>query len=203
MADLKEVPTGEKRSLAVTPTIVVIDTFEHLRPTSVRVAHALARPQSAYVFLGHWHRLDFSRDGVRLRGVVRNGVKRAAIEVRTISAAQQVHALFFYGPDSGELTMRDNAALAGLAAAGIDIDGVPIHLVVDRMMVEASRRGIVTNALGVELYLGTEAPSGVETTPVRDCHAPSDRPAQNVYRPVRTRCVRCSIVLLAAVRHVW
>ncbi|HEX3470101.1 MAG TPA: hypothetical protein VHT28_02850, partial [Silvibacterium sp.] len=66
----------------------------------------------------------------------------------TITAALPVDALFFHGPDSGELTERDTPALDRLAAAGIDVGGQPIYIVVDRMMLEASRRGIVTNALG-------------------------------------------------------
>lgn len=136
------------------PTIVVIETLDHLRPTSVRVARALAHPQSANVLLCHWHRLGFTRQSLALQGPVHQVKSGGKIEGRTITAALPVHALFFYGPYSGELTIRDATALDRLAAAGIDVGGVPIYKVIDRMMLEASRRGLATNALGSSLTWG-------------------------------------------------
>jgi hypothetical protein len=59
-----------------------------------------------------------------------------------------VDALFFYGPEPGELSDADAAPLARLSEIGIDVEGAPAYIVVDRMMLEASRRGVVTNALG-------------------------------------------------------
>ena len=133
---------------SVPPTIAVIETLDSLRPTSIRVARALACNQSANVVLAHWHRLDFLRDRVTLEGPVHLVKTGGSIAEDTVMPALPVDALFFFGPDSGELTEKDTATLNKLSMAGIDVDRVPIYIVVDRMMLEASRRGIVTNALG-------------------------------------------------------
>jgi hypothetical protein len=59
-----------------------------------------------------------------------------------------VDAVFFYGPNSGTLAAEDEPAIAKLCATGINASGVPLYIVVDRIMLEACRRGLMTNALG-------------------------------------------------------
>jgi hypothetical protein len=145
---LGEAPISDASRATVKPTIVILETLDHLRPTCVRVARALARPQSANLLVCHWHGLDFSGDKVTLRGAVHKVTDGGMVDTCTITGSLPVDALFFYGPDSGELTERDTAALERLAAAGVDVSEVPIYIIVDRMMLEASRRGVVTNALG-------------------------------------------------------
>jgi hypothetical protein len=119
-----------------------------VRSTSLRIALAFARPGVANVLICHWHGLDFSGDGVWLRGGYYLVTNTGSIEAHPSNKARPVEALFLYGPDSGELTEKDTPVLDRLCAAGIDAHGVPIHIAIDRMMLEASRRGVVTNALG-------------------------------------------------------
>ncbi|MBV8107688.1 MAG: hypothetical protein JO223_24325 [Hyphomicrobiales bacterium] len=131
-----------------TPSIVVIETQDHLRETSIRIAQALARPQTANVFLVDWDRFHFSNDMVSFQGPVHCVKGCGIVEDRTILAPLPVRGMFFYRKNCGELIGGKAAALESLSAAGITTDGAPIHKIVDGMMLEASRRGVITNALG-------------------------------------------------------
>jgi hypothetical protein len=120
----------------------------------LRIAQALARPGLADVLICHWHGLDFSTNGVSLRDGSYHVKSTGSVEAHPLCEARPVNALFFYGPDSGELTERDTPVLDRLSAAGINAHGVPMFIVIDRMMLEASRRGVVTNALGTSRAWG-------------------------------------------------
>jgi hypothetical protein len=148
MDALGDCQTSHTLSRVLKPTIVVIEILDHLHPTSIRVARALARPESANLFLCHWHRLDFSGDKVAIQGTVHQVISGGMVHRSSITNPLPVDALFFYGPDSAELTERDTPKLERLAAADIAVSGVPIYIIVDRMMLKASGRGVVTNALG-------------------------------------------------------
>lgn len=130
-----------------TPTIAIIETLDHLRSTNVRVAYALARPRSTNVLLCHWHGLELSNFGVTMKGRVHR-VENGSITPHIITDAVPVDILFFDGAESGELTESDMPVLERLAAAGVDVLEIPRYRAIDRMMLEASRRGVVTNALG-------------------------------------------------------
>jgi len=130
------------------PTVVVVETLDRPRPISVRIAQALAHAGSARVLLCHWHGLHFSADSLLLRGPVHHLTDQREITADVIESALQVDALYFHGPHSGTLSAKDAAALDALTTVGIDVRKVPMYIVVDRILLEASRRGIVTNALG-------------------------------------------------------
>jgi hypothetical protein len=136
------------KASAVKPTVAVIETLDYPRATCVRIAQAFARTALAHVLVCHWHSLEFTAGGVTVRGPVERVTTGGARLPAVIEPALEVQALFFYGPNSGVLTHRDTAALDRLAAAGIEVHGAPLYIVVDRVMLEASRRGVVTNALG-------------------------------------------------------
>ena len=136
------------------PTIAVVEAFVCPRPTSVRVARTFARAGSAKVLLCHWHRIEFSGTKVMVGGPmyeVRMGGEPKQI---TLPSVLPVEGMFFYGPDSGDLAPRDSVALDRLAGAGIDVSGDAVFTVVDRIMIEASRRGAVSNALGSDRIWG-------------------------------------------------
>jgi hypothetical protein len=147
-------PVDDPSSPAATPTIAVIETLREARPPSIRIARALARPQSDHVLLCHWHGLDFSEGTVLLRGEFYSVTKDGKFEACRPNENRRVTALFFDGPEAGSLETHDASALQKLCAAGIDAHAVPLHIVVDRLMLEASRRGVITNALGTSRAWG-------------------------------------------------
>ncbi len=128
--------------------MVVLETCDPPRTVSVRIARALACPQSARVLLCNWRGLDFSQDRVRLRGPIHRVAGDGQVETDIACEPLDMDALFFYGPDSCGLVDSDQEALQRLSAANIDCSGMPLYMVLDRMMLEASRRGVLTNALG-------------------------------------------------------
>lgn len=73
---------------------------------------------------------------------------RGALVEMTETKALAIDVMFFYGPRCGVLGAKDGPALQRLSCAGIDVEGIPLHFVVDRMMLAASSRGVATNALG-------------------------------------------------------
>ena len=112
------------------------------------MGQAFARASSAEVLICHWHSIDFTDEAVTAQGPVYRVTPGRALVAMTIDKALAIDAMFFYGPYCGVLTPRDGHALQRLICAGIDVAGVPLHFVVDRMMLAASSRGIATNALG-------------------------------------------------------
>jgi Tubulin-tyrosine ligase family len=146
-------PTGAS-ARSVVPTIAVIETLREARATSIRIALALARPQSARVLVCHWHSLNFSPSTVFVCDAFYRVTAQQQFECSAADEQRQVDALFFFGPDSGTLDTHDTPTLDKLCAAGIDAHGVPLYMVVDRMMLEASRRGVITNALGTSRAWG-------------------------------------------------
>jgi hypothetical protein len=96
----------------------------------------------------------------------------------------RVDALFFDGPDSGHLEASDGAALNKLRAAGIEAQDVPLYLVVDRIMLQACRHGLVTNALGTSRRWG---PKHQQELNLRRYERATDctviRPATYIARP--------------------
>ena len=170
-------------SARVPSTIAIVEAFETPRPTSLRVAQAFARDESANVFFCHWHGLRYSGGKVTMFspvGVTRNG--ETALQTNTYD--QRVDSMFFYGPDSGRLTERDTASRERLAAAGIDTSGDNVFSLVDRMMLEASRRGVVSNALGSSRVWG---PKNLQELQLRRYEAASGesvtRPKTYIARP--------------------
>jgi hypothetical protein len=112
------------------------------------------------------------------------------LERSTISGDLPVNALFFYGPDSGVLKSKDNAALERLAASGIDVSGAPLYIVVDRMMLNASCSGLVTNALGSSRSWG---PKHIQELKLRRYESATGqlivRPRTLIARPFELRAV--------------
>lgn len=135
-------------------TIAIIETLRETRATSILIALALARPHSYRVLICHWHTLEFSPSTVFVRGAFYQVTDDLRFETHTLNEVRPVDALFFYGPNSGTLEPQDAPVLQKLFAAGIDSYGVPLYEVVDRLMLAASLRGVVTNALGTSRAWG-------------------------------------------------
>jgi Tubulin-tyrosine ligase family len=130
------------------PTVVVVETLKPPRATSVRVAVGFSQAQLTEVLLCHWHHLDFSGLGVAVAGPAYRVSRTGELQLVRAFAGSSVKAMFFYGPNSGLLTGADVGALQQLLACGIDVRGLPLYKVVDRLLLAASQRGVVTNALG-------------------------------------------------------
>jgi Tubulin-tyrosine ligase family len=136
-------------------TVVVVEALDRARYTSVRVATAFASANLGDVLLCHWHDLSFLQDVVVASGGVKYDVKGDGI-VEEVAFRDDVEpsALFFYAPNSGFITKKDLAFLERLTAAGIDVDQTSAYAVVDKILLEASRRGLVTNAIGPDRRWG-------------------------------------------------
>jgi hypothetical protein len=139
---------GAASSKAGVPTIAIIETLRESRATSILIALALARPRSVRVVVSHWHGLDFSGSNVRLREAYYRVTDDLKFEACAPNANDRVDALFFDGPESGTLDAHDALSLQKLSRAGMDMHGLPLYKVIDGMMLEASCRGVMTNALG-------------------------------------------------------
>ncbi len=81
---------------------------------------------------------------------------RGALIPTTIDKALAIDAMFFHGPHCGVLGAKDKPALQRLLRSGIDVEGIPLHFVIDRMMLAASSRGVATNALGLARSWGAK-----------------------------------------------
>jgi hypothetical protein len=136
------------------PVVAVIETWDDPRVSSIRVARAFARPGVATVILCHWRSLELFAGGVTAAGRVIEVASGGEGRIVTLDSPSPVQALFFYAPYSTRLGAADCPALRRLSAAGVDVGEASLAVVVDRLMLEASRRGVVTNALGAALDWG-------------------------------------------------
>ena len=135
--------------------VVVVETLDPARSTSVRIATAFASANLGDVLLCHWHDLSFLKDVVVASRGIKYGMKGDGI-VEGVAFRDDIEpsALFFYAPNSGLITKKDLPFLERLTPAGIDIDQRSAYAVVDKILVEASRRGLVTNAIGPDKRWG-------------------------------------------------
>ncbi|HVS07143.1 MAG TPA: hypothetical protein VHK65_13405 [Candidatus Dormibacteraeota bacterium] len=136
--------------------LAVIQTGPEPVPADVWTARAMARQFSVEVVLCPWYGLEFCDRAVYITGPVRRvtptGVDPALIP-RT--QAREVDMLFFVGASGGELAgtyPAERNALQKLASLGVQTDNVSRYFLVDRLMAEASRRCVVTNAIGPRLW---------------------------------------------------
>jgi hypothetical protein len=147
-------PLGNSVSRMGGSTVVVVETSDRARPTSVRVAAAFARANLGDVLLCHWHDLRFLQDVVVASSGIEYAVKGGIVESVTFRGNVEPSVLFFYAPNTGLITARDRVFLERFTATGIDVGGRTAYAVVDRILLEASRRGLVTNAIGPDRRWG-------------------------------------------------
>lgn len=137
--------------------VVIVESVEVPRPTSIRVAKAFARAELADVVVCHWRALDFSANSVGVRGAIYTLVGDGAIRSATLRDTNRATALFFFAPESGlDVDERDLEALQRFEAAGVAVEKAPPYLIVEQLMLESSRRGLVTNALGSDFSWGSK-----------------------------------------------
>jgi Tubulin-tyrosine ligase family len=130
------------------PIIAVVEAGSTPRMESLRIASAFERAAPVAVLLCHWHCLQFEGAKVTVSGQAYRVTSNHRPTPVMIEPRVPVKGMFFYAPDSGHLTQQDATARDRLAAVGIDSSGDNVFDLVDRMMLEASRRGVVSNALG-------------------------------------------------------
>jgi Tubulin-tyrosine ligase family len=148
------VPLGNSISRIGGSTVVVVETLDSVRPTSVRVATAFARANLGDVLLCHWHDLRFLQDVVVASCGIKFDVKGGIVERAAFRGNVEPSVLFFYAPNSGSITKSDLVFLERFTAARIDVDERSAYAVVDKILLEASRRGLVTNAIGPDRRWG-------------------------------------------------
>lgn len=136
--------------------LAIVQTGSEPVPADLWTARAMARQFSVEVILCPWYGLEFCDRAVYITGpilrVTPTGVDPAIIP-RT--QAREVDMLFFVGASGGELAgthPAERKALQSLASLGVQTDNVSRYFLVDRLMAEASRRCVVTNAIGPRLW---------------------------------------------------
>src|SRR5690242_5711917 len=130
-----------------TRTVVVVDTFDRFRPTTLRVARCFSRAGLADVLIAHWSALDFSDTSVALCGSVFRTMSSGAVVDASTDQPIPVDALYFFAAEAGALADRDLVAIDQFRNDGVPIVDGPTHVVIEQVLVEASRRGVATNAL--------------------------------------------------------
>jgi hypothetical protein len=139
---------GAARPSRVRPKVVIVESVDGIRATSLRVGKAFARAGLADILVCHWHTLKFTPNSVQVCGpayiLARDGAMMSVPPQDPITA----DSLFFFSPHCGLTKDSDLATLRLLAETGVIIEKAPLHRIVDQAMLEASRRGAVTNALG-------------------------------------------------------
>jgi Tubulin-tyrosine ligase family len=132
----------------VRPNVVIVESVDGIRATSLRVGKAFARAGLADILVCHWHTLKLTPNSVKVCGpayiLASNGSMMSVPAQEPITA----DSLFFFSPHCGLTKDSDLATLRLLAEMGIIIEKAPLHRIVDQVMLEASRRSVVTNALG-------------------------------------------------------
>ena len=129
-------------------TVVVVEALDPARPTSARVAAAFARANLGDVLLCHWRDLRFLREAVVASSGIKYDFQGGTVGRVTFYGAVEPSALFFYAPNSGSICASDTNFLGRFRAAGVDSSWRSAYTVVDRILLEASRQGLVTNAIG-------------------------------------------------------
>jgi hypothetical protein len=138
------------------PTVMILETLDYLRPTTSRVAVAFSKADIAHVLVCHWRSLEFAAGRVTARGRMYRPKTNGVMEEADSSHSVPIDALYFFAPKAGSITARDIAALEQMRKSGVPVHEGPIHLIVEQIMVEASRRGVVSNTFGTDRSWGAK-----------------------------------------------
>jgi glutathione synthase/RimK-type ligase-like ATP-grasp enzyme len=118
----------------------------------LRFARQGTRAHQGDVVVCPWYQVELSGGGVSVRGPVLTG-RQGRLVPEQWDEPRWPDAMLFY-PVSGSgtpgVTAVEQHAVCQLEAAGLNCDGAARHHLVGRILLEAARRGLVTNATGLE-----------------------------------------------------
>lgn len=136
------------------PTVMILETLDYLRPTTIRVARSFSRAGLAHVLVCHWRSLEFAPGRVTVRGRMYRPKSDGVMEETNLVHSIPVDVLYFFAPKAGWIADRDVVSLERFRKSGVPITERSIHLIVEQVMLEASRRGVVSNTFGTDRSWG-------------------------------------------------
>jgi len=141
-------------------TIVLVDTASQpltqwsrgRNPELLKIARVLSRGRRANILICQWHQVEFHENGTKVTGPA---LQVADERIQVFDAVEPLAAdvmLSFPASGSEKVGASDaeQAGLRRLAALGLATNGLDATAVVAQLLMEASRRGVITNAPGTD-----------------------------------------------------